>query len=107
MERLQNEQILKRSFITAIISERRAAEGRPRWITKCWSWVGGRRPLLADARLILAPFRVPWLLLILSSGRFPQQLIATFAFEFQMSLLHKTHHTFIKQVYFGPAFGGP
>ena len=96
MERLQNEQILKRSFITAIISERRAAEGRPRWITKCWSWVGGRRPPLADARLILAPFRVPWMLLILSSCRFPQQLIATFAFEFQMSLPHKIHHTITK-----------
>ena len=107
MERLQNEQILKRSFITAIISERRAAEGRPRWITKCWSWVGGRRPPLADARLILATFRVPWMLLTLSSCRFPQQLIATFAFEFQMSLRHKVRHIIIEQVFLGPAFGGP
>jgi len=42
-------------FIIAFSCERLAAEGRPHWITKHLSWAGGRRPPLADPRLILTP----------------------------------------------------
>ena len=79
-------------FLTAIICERRAAEGRPQCITKRWSWAGGRRLALADS--IIDLFTV-----VFDSCSLPVTAPCTAALGYL--------HSKFRRVFLGPAFGGP
>ena len=85
-------------FITAIACERRQPKAGLVGLQSIehWSWAGGRRPPLSmQDRLLHLRFQASWLRPILSSDRFPHQLIAR---GFQMTLLPQARHITLMQV---------